>query len=186
MSVFRVKLNNLVQGTLDTSGATSIQRTYAVTGPNGITRYLADGETFTDSNYYMKFVYPTASAQDAFLEVVSDDGSVYSEVDAENTYPRVYNLLVQQGTAFTDNVVDVFTDTGSYAVFAQIVNQGATAVRVRINGVSNSVFDLAAGATQIFNPGDMRISKLEFLNNVSGGVVADVQVLLSIKSVSTT
>ena len=204
MSVFRVNLNNSKQGLLDrdpstaTSGgvqvgntsvglgssfATSIQRTIYVTGPNSIYRKLFDGTTFSDCNYWKRFAHPQVPYEEAFIEVVTDDGSVYSDVASENVFPRVWNILVPQGTDFTDNVVDILTDAGGQSVFTQISNQGATDVRVRVNGSANAVFDLGAGETQVFNAGDLVVTKLEFVNDVSGGVTADVQVLASVKSV---
>jgi len=195
MSVFRVKLNNTQQGSMDlrfdagvegdhgSQFATSLQRTIYVTGPGKTYRKLFDGQTFTDCNYWKRFAYPQVPLSQAFIEVVTDDGSAYSDDYSENTFPKVYNLLVDQGTDYTDNVVDVLGDTGGYAVFVQIANQGSTAVRCRINGVADAVIDIGAGETQVFNSGDLSVSKLEFVNNVSGGVTADVQVLLSVKSV---
>jgi hypothetical protein len=199
MSVFRVKLNNTNQGQMDldpstassvsagiglgTAFTTSKQRTIYVTGPGSTWRKLSDGDTFTDCNYWKRFAYPQVELHEAFIEVVTDDGSIYSDVASENTYPKVYNVLIPQSTNFEDNVVDILTDTGGHAVFAQISNQGSTAVRVRVNGVADAVFDLPASTTQVFNSGDLSITKLEFLNNVSGGSTADVQVLLSVKSV---
>ena len=195
MSVFKVKLNNTAQGLLDKrfdSGvegdhgsqfATSIQRTIYVTGPGKTYRKLADGETFTDCNYWKRFAYPQVPLDQAFIEVVTDDGSAYHDGDVETTFPKVYNMLVLQGTDYEDNVVDILGDTGGYAVFVQIANQGSTAVRCRINGVADAVIDIGASETQVFNSGDLSVSKLEFVNNVSGGTAADVQVLLSVKSV---
>lgn len=195
MSVFRVKLNNTQQGNMDlrfdsnvegnhgSQFATSLQRTIYVAGPGKTYRKLFDGDTFTDCNYWKRFAYPQVPLSEAFIEVVTDDGSAYSDIASENTYPKVYNMLVVQGTAFEDNEIDILGDTGGYAVFVQIANQGSTAVRVRLNGVTDAVFDLAASETQVFNSGDLQVSKLEFVNNVSGGTTADVQVLLSIRSV---
>lgn len=188
MSVFRVKLNNAKQGLLDIDSsagsqfATSVQRTIYVAGPGHVNRKLADGETFTDCNYWKRFAYPQVPLDQAFIEVVTDDGAPYSDDGSTLTYPKVYNVLVDQGTDYEDNAVDILGDTGGYAVFVQIANQGSTAVRCRINGVVDAVIDIDANETQVFNSGDLAVSKLEFVNNVSGGTTADVQVLLSVKS----
>lgn len=202
MSVFRVKLNNVNQGRMDldpsTASAisggdftdlgsqftTSKQRTIYVTGPNRTYRKLKDGDTFTDCNYWKRFAYPQVALSEAFIEVVTDDGSVWSDVSSENTFPKVYDLTVVAGSDFEDNVVDILGDTGGHAVFVQIANQGSTAVRVRINGVADAIFDLAASETQVFNSGDLAVTKLEFLNVVSGGSDSDIQVLLSVKSIA--
>jgi hypothetical protein len=67
MSVFRVKLQNVDQGKLDinpvTSAAftTSKQRTIYAMGPKKVNRKLADGDTFTDCNYWKRFAYPQVS-----------------------------------------------------------------------------------------------------------------------------
>ena len=200
MSVFRVKLQHTGhQGQMDLDPSTStavsagqglgspmspsIQRTIYVAGPGRTYRKLMDGDTFTDCNYWKRFAYPQVSADAAFIEVVTDDGSVYSDVASENTFPKVYDLIIAAGTDFEDNVVDILGDTGGHAVFVQISNQGSAAVRVRINGTADAVFDLGSSETQVFNSGDLSVTKLEFINSVSGGSDADVQVLLSVKSV---
>jgi len=201
MSTFVVNLQRVDQGLLDrnpstapaggvdagvglgTAFTTSIQRTIYVAGPGRTYRKLADGATFTDCNYWKRFAFPQVSTEEAFIDVSSDDGSIYSDIASENIFPRVFNILIPQGTDFTDNVIDILTDTGGHAIFTQIDNQGATAVRVRVNGSVNAVFDLAAAETQVFNAGDLTVTKLEFVNDVSGGVTADVQVLASVRSV---
>jgi len=201
MSVFKVALNSIAQGYMDLNPATatsisaldhsqlgagmnpSIQRTIYVSGPNRTYRNLKDGEQFTDCNYWKRFAYPQVPLADAFIEVVSDDGSVYSDVSEENTYAKVYDLSVLNGSGYTDNVVDILGDTGGFAVFVQIANQGGTAVKVRLNGTANAIFDLGAGETQVFNHGDLSVTKLEFANTVSGGGDTTVQVLVSVKSV---
>lgn len=204
MSVFKVVLNNISQGQLDLDPSTasaitgndhsllgsemnpSIQRTIYVAGPNNTHRKLKDGDQFTDSNYWKRFAYPQVPLDQAFIQVVTDDGSVYSDVEAENTYPVVYTLTVANGTTYSDedNVADILTDHGGYAVFAQIVNQGSGNVKVRINGSTSAIFDLANGEQQIFNHGDLSISKLEFSNTASGGSTATVQIIVSVKSIS--
>jgi hypothetical protein len=189
MSVFKVKLNSTAQGLLDKDPfgaqfAVSKQRQMFVAGPNRTYRLLKDGDQFTDCNYWKKFAYPQVSLADAFIEVVTDDGSVFSDVAGENVYPKVYDLTLVGGTTFVDNVADIAGDTGGFATFTQITNKSLTQdVRVRLNGSTSAVFDLAANHTQIFNLGDLVVSKIEFDNSSSGAVDADVQVILSIKSV---
>lgn len=203
MSVFKVALNSIAQGNMDLNPSTatsisaldhsqlgsemspSIQRTIYVAGPNHTYRKLKDGEQFTDCNYWKRFAYPQCALADAFIEVVTDDGSVYSDVSDENTYAKVYDLSVVNGTTYSeeDNIVDILGDTGGFAVFVQIANQGSTAVKVRLNGTANAIFDLGAGETQVFNHGDLSVTKLEFANTVSGGGTTAVQVLVSVKSV---
>lgn len=186
MSVFSVKLNNTQQGGLDINPATgvrfgtSIQRTIYVTGPGKTYRKLFDGETFTDCNYWKRFAYPQLPLTQAFINVDSDDGSVYSDIAEENTYPKVYNIAPASASVYTDNVVDILGDTGGFAVFCQITNQGSQAVKIKVNGLA--IFDLPGNTDQIFNHGDLSVTKLEFDNSTSGATTADIQVLMSIKS----
>jgi len=197
MSIFKVVLNNAAQGYMDLNPTTadpnaygstgveiqpSIQRTVYVTGPNGVHRKLKDGDQFTDCNYWKRFAYPQLPLDQAFIQVLSDDGSVYSDVSEENNYPKVYNLDVDNGTSYAANVVDILGDTGGFAIFVQIANQGSTPVKIRLNGVTDAIFDLGSGETQVFNHGDLTITKLEFANTVSGGSTTTIQVLVSIKS----
>ena len=199
MSVFRVALNNVEQGLLDKDPSTasagavtgqglgdqidpSKQRQVYVMGPNLINRKLSDGETFTDCNYWKRFAYPQCSLEDAIVEVVSDDGSVYSDVAGENTYPAATTISATAGTTFADNEVDVVTTYGSAAVFTQITNNGSGSVQVRLNGLTTATFTLAAADTQIFNNGDLAVSKIQVANSESGAADADVAVLLSIRS----
>lgn len=93
MSEFKVKLNNSKQGMMDVNPATqaqfsiSVQRTIFVQGPQKIPKTF-DGEQFVDCNYWKKFAYPQIEQEQAFIEVVSDDGSIYSENPAENNFLR--------------------------------------------------------------------------------------------------
>lgn len=205
MSVFRVKLNNTQQGLLDldpstASGnsvhgrglgsqmSTSKQRSVYITGPNRINRLLNDGDTFTDCNYWKRFAYPQVALNEAFIEVVTDDGSVYSDIASENTFPRVYNIYAAPDTTYADNQADILGDTGGYAIFAQITNTSTTVdVRIRLNGSTSAVMDLPRNSTQVFNAGDLSISMIEVDNSVSGTGPAngvDVQIVVSVRSIA--
>ena len=187
MSVFRVKLSTVNQGRLDIDPRTnkpfdvSKQRTVYVMGPGKVNRKLVDGETFTDCNYWKRFAYPQMPLDQAYLEVVTDDGSVYNE-DGNNVFPRVYDLSVAAGESYDDNSIDIVDDNGSYAIFTQITNKHADQdFKMKLNG--SAVLDLPANSVQVFNAGDLDISKIEFDNSESGadGPVL-VQVVLSIAS----
>lgn len=206
MSVFRVKLQNASQGLMDldpstasamsagnhsllgTPFTTSKQRTIFVTGPTRRYRQLFDGTTFTDCNYWKRFAYPQVSLTDAFIEVVTDDGSIYSDVEEENTFALTFGgdtaYTVEAADTFDDTYIDILTDYGSYAVFVQIQNKGTTSpdqdVKVEINGSSSAIFTLAAGDTQVFDRGDLVISKLAF---EGGDADTDLQIIMSVKSV---
>lgn len=180
MSVFKVKLNQGTQGTLDIDPATgvefttSVQRTMYVSGPNGKIREIVDGTTFTDCNYWKQFAYPQVSVDDAFIEVLTDDGSVYSSVASENTYPVVTNISLASGKTLTSsgNIIDIAGTTGNYASFMQLTNAGATAsgnnAVVQLNGSSGAIFVLEAGSTQVFNGGDIAITRVAVQPQMSG------------------
>ena len=161
MSVFKVKLNNKYQGVLDTNPATglqfdpSIQRTMFVAGPHNTYREVADGTTFTDCNYWKRFAYPAVPETEAFIEVLTDDGSIYSNVESENVYPQVNTGTITSGSTTT---ID-FTTNGGYAVFSQITANSGT-MNVSLNGLAGATFPLTAGQTQIFNHGDLVLSSL--------------------------
>jgi hypothetical protein len=171
---------------MDTAGqtaGTSYQRTIYAMGPNKVNRKLKDGDTFTDSNYWKRFAYPQVSLADAIVEVVTDDGSVYSDVPEENNFPYSYkDYALTGGTTYTDNLVNILSDTGGYAYFTQITP--TVACKMKINGSANAIMDLAANTTQIFNPGDLVISTLAFDNSASGASSGTVDILVSIRSVS--
>lgn len=180
MSVFKVHLNYPTQqGYLDFNPATaspgflgdqmqpSKQRTMFVTGPNRIYRELFDGQVFTDCNYWKQFAYPQVDYQDAFIEVLVDDGSVYSNVPGENTFTKVlYPYAVNTGDTFATNFIDIVGTYGSVATFVQITNLGTTSpnqdITMELNGDVGAVMLLQAGDTQVFNSGDLTLSAIAF------------------------
>ena len=198
MSVFRVKLQNSNQGNLDIDPSTGLpfttskQRTIMVTGPRRIQRQLSDGETFTDSNYWKQFAYPQVPLEQAFIEVVTDDGSVYSDVATENVFPVVWlpgdDGVIADGDTYDDDnmALDIVSEYGAPATMVQMQNSdGSNNIRVRLNGSTDAVFTLASNSTQIFNNGDLVVTKIEFDNSFSGSSqVNAVEVLLSVKSAS--
>jgi hypothetical protein len=180
MSTFRVKLTNIAQGSLDTAGqasGTSIQRTVYVMGPGKVNRKLKDGDTFADVNYWKRFAYPQVPLNEAFIEVVTDDGAPYTDNDTLNVAPKSYSITIAGASVYASNVVDILGDTGGYATFAQITP--TVACKMKINGNTNAIISLAANSTQIFNPGDLTISKLEFDNSASGASTGTVSILVS-------
>jgi len=195
MSVFRVKLQNSQQGRMDIDPSTGVpfstskQRTIYVTGPKGIHRKLTDGETFTDSNYYKQYAYPQCSLEDAFLEVVTDDGSYYSDVESENVYPVVWlpgaDGIIGAGDDDSDDnmTLDIVDTYGAPAMFVQIQNTDSGSVQVILNGSATATFTLDGSSTQIFNAGDLVVTSIAFDNSASGaGAIDAVEVILSIKS----
>jgi hypothetical protein len=208
MSTFKVKLNYAgQQGQLDLNPSTatpvlvgdnagqylgsqmspSIQRSIFVAGPHRIYRELIDGVTFTDCNYWKRFAYPQVTQDQAFIQVVSDDGSIYSDFEEENNYPLVFSPYTVASTdTFTTNIIDILGTYGSFAEFVQLTNNGTSStqdITVQLNGSSNAVFTLLHGTTQVFNIGDMLISKLAF---TGGSASTTLQIILSVAALCNT
>lgn len=196
MSVFRVKLNNVGQGRLDldpsthpgspasygalgTPFTTSKQRQVYVMGPKKINRLLKDGDTFTDCNYWKRFAYPQVSYDQAIVEVVTDDGSIYSDVEEENTF--LYANSFTLATSYNDtNLVNFVSTYGAPAKFLQVTNtHGSIALTFELNGDTNAVLTLAAGESQIFNSGDINITMIRLKSASSNGTAT---VIASVKS----
>jgi len=197
MSVFRVKLNNVGQGRMDldpsshpgspapygalgTPFAVSKQRQVYVMGPKKINRLLKDGDTFTDCNYWKRFAYPQVPYDQAIVEVLTDDGSIYSDIEEENTFLYANSFSALATSYNSDNVIDFISTYGAPAKFVQIENtHGSIALTFELNGDTNAVLTLAAGESQIFNSGDINITMIRFKSASSNG---SVTVLASVKS----
>ena len=187
MSTFKVKLTQgdvrTGDGNLDENAqttGTSIQRTMYCMGPNKINRKLKDGDTFTDCNYWKRFSYPTLPYNEAFIEVVSDDGSVY--IDGQvSTFLHTYDKTVLGNSAFTDsgNTIDVLGDNGGPALWATITTNAD--IVVEVNGVTTSDFTVSANTTHSFNQGDVLINTLALKRTASGS--ATVEVVFGVQSV---
>jgi len=175
MSTFRVKLHNSKQGLLDV-GAN--QRTVYIMGPDQRNRILKDGDVFTDSNYWKRFAYPQVALEDAFIEVVEDDGSVFIDNKREAIFPKVYDISTESESDFEDNKAEISKDTNGYALFAQITNKGSEDVKFKLNGLNTAIIDLPAGSTQVFNSGDLIINLIEIKNESTESV--DVQIVCAI------
>lgn len=161
-----------------TSGGTwkvdSAQRTMYAMGPNRINRKLRDGDQFTDCNYWKRFAYPQVPYNQAFIEVVTDDGSVYVDGLPSN-FVRTYSKTVLGNSAFTDsgNTIDVLGDNGGYASWASISSNQD--IVVELNGVTNSDFTVTGGTTHTFNQGDVIIGTLALKRTTSGSATVTVQ-----------
>jgi hypothetical protein len=187
MSIFAVNLQNVKQGLLDIDPvtgepfATSIQRQCYVMGPRHINRLLRDGDTFTDSNYWKQFAFPQTTYENAFIEVLFDDGSVYSSIPEENTFAvgNTYTL----STSFTaGNTIDFVGTYGTPARFLQVTNMDNTnSIVGQLNANSNITFTLAANETQVFNANDLAITMLQL--KASAGT-PKANVIASVRSVS--
>jgi hypothetical protein len=195
MSVFRVKLQNVKQGLLDLDPTTDTSTTYGalgtpftaskqrqifVAGPNRSYRLLVDGATFTDCNYWKRFAYPQVAQEAAFIEVVTDDGSVYSDIPEENTFAAGATETLT--TDYADTVVDFVTTYGGPARFLQVQNLDATqTVSGELNADTDVTFTLKAGETQIFNQGDLAITYLRLKSTAA----SDASWIAAIRSVPT-
>lgn len=193
MSVFRVALNNVDQGRLDINPLTtaqaspSIQRGVYVMGPNRINRLLIDGETFTDCNYWMQFAYPQTTRELAFVEVVTDDGSIWADGASSNIVDSA-TLTGAAGSSYgtAGNEWDIEGDyPGSYAVYTRIINTAASGtVNIRLNDVAT--FSLDGGSEMVFDIGDLSVQKVAVANNGSGAVASPIEVIALVKSVCNT
>ena len=161
------------------SGAASLQRQVFAAGPNRSYRLLKDGDTFTDCNYWKRFAFPQVAAEFAFIEVVTDDGSIYSDVPGENTFAAGNTETLT--TALSATVIDFVTTYGGPANFLQVHNlDGAITITGELNGDVNVTFTLLAGETQIFNSGDLQITLLRL---ASASATPDASWIASIRSV---
>jgi hypothetical protein len=154
-------------GDFPNSGDHSLQRQIFVTGPNLTYRLLKDGDVFTDCNYWKQFAYPQMDLEFAFIEVVTDDGSVYSRIPEENTF-AVGDTLTLSDSFTLANTVDFVIDHGGPARFLMVQNlDDAISITGELNGDTNVTFVLAAGETQVFNMNDLAITQLR-LKSASG------------------
>jgi hypothetical protein len=176
MSKFKVNLHNKAQGTLDVG---SNQRSVYIMGPDQRNRILNDGDTFTDSNYWKRFAYPQVSLEDAFIEILEDDGSIFIDNKKEAVFPKVYDIVANANSDFSDNKAEINKDTNGYALFAQITNKSSIdPVKFKLNGLNSAIVDLPAGSTQVFNSGDLVINLIEIKNESENDV--EVQIVVSV------
>ena len=184
MSLFKVQLNNSVQGKLDINPQTglqfdpSIQRTAYITSCSGKIMEMADGTQFYGSNYYKQFVAEptgTATEETSFLEILEDDGSVY--VVGETANIPIVSSVTTVTTSYV-TAVDYLTNYNGVANFVQITNNGASAVNVKLNGSTAAVFSLDSSSTQVFNNGDIQVSTIAL--SAATAAAASVQIIAGV------
>ena len=184
MSIFKVKLNNTLQGRLDlgdtgSPSIISIQRQIYVAGPNHTYRLLKDGETFVDCNYWKKFTSEVVGDEYAFIEVDSDDGSIYSDTPAENIFSVGGTETLT--TDYADTVVDFVTDHSGPARFLMVQNLDESINIIgELNGDNNVTFSVGPGESMMFNQGDLVITILR-LKSASG--TPNISYIASVRSV---
>lgn len=189
MSVFKVKLADFNTPTdakaFGSASHQGMQRSVYITGPKKMVRILKHGDQFTDCNYWKRFAYPQLPLNEAFIEVVTDDGTEWDDsVGAVNAFPVVYNIAAANNSTYTTagNAAAILTDHGSTSLFCQITNKHATvAVKIKLNG--SVIMDLPAASTQVFNAADLPISLIQ-VDNTGGGATVNVQVVASVKSIA--
>lgn len=187
MSVFKVNLQNVKQGLLDIDPTTGLpfvvskQRQCYVMGPHKTNRLLKDGDTFTDNNYWKQFAYPQCVYERAFITVLSDDGSIYSDVPEENTF-AVGNTFTLTTSYNATNMIDFVGTYGAPARFLQVTNNDNTnGIVGQINGNTNVTFTLGHNESQVFNANDIAITMLQ-LKAAAGTPSATV--IASVRSIS--
>jgi hypothetical protein len=155
------------------------------TGPNRIYRELFDGDIFTDCNYWLRYDVAKDPCY-GFISVLYNDGSVYSDDSSENTFPSIFSpYAVAPTDTFATNYIDIIGTLGGAAIFVEMTNYGTTPtqdIKVQLNGSATAVMTLQGGTTQIFNSGDLSITKLGFMG---GTAATTLQIILSVNVVCT-
>ena len=193
-----------------TQPTASLQRTVYINGPHRTNRELHDGDQFTDCNYYKRFCAYDATTNpggvtdpaQVILVCTTDDGSIWDDTTGGSTgAPRVYAFDSTDastggwsgtplangagGTTYASNVIDVLSNFGGYAQFCQIQNLSSNnAIQVRLNGSTNAVFTVAASGVQIFDKGDLLISKIEICAVAGSGNVVNAQLIFGLAAQS--
>lgn len=167
-------------------GATdySLQRQMFAAGPNHTYRLLSDGETFTDCNYWKQFAYPQVALEHAFIETVTDDGSIWSNIPEENTFAvgDAFTATTTYGTP-ADSVVDFVTTHGGPARMLIVQNLDATNDIIgELNGDSSVTFVVQQLSTMTFSMNDLAITSVRFKSSASTVAMSYVA---SIRSVPT-
>ena len=209
MSVFKVNLKTLSQGTMDiwssanpvgrtdnpnsstdqgtgtnAGPGTSLQRQCYVMGPKHINRLMVDGESFTDCNYWKQFC-PATSANPGGCDPVAAFLSITTDDGAPwSSVPSEQTFAWSTPAA----VVGFATPTWTSVVnFATLFGSYATSAIVTNGGAGaasiringSAIFPLGIGATQVFSTGDLVITSIEVMN-----VLTSITVFAGVKQVS--
>lgn len=149
---------------------------------SGAVSYIAIGETFTGSNYYKRFTYDgliaagytsAVAAEEAILEVVTDDGSVFSDSAATATVPYVYHESL---TAGSSAVLNFATDLGGPAYFMTL--ESDQDIYCYLNGSATARINVEGGSQVSFSNGELLLNSITIANTISGASTATVQVIV--------
>src|SRR5581483_3829787 len=112
--------------------------------------------------FYKRYCQPAASPNDAILELISDDGSPYSDYYNENQFPVVSTLTIAGGSTYSAaNLIDYVGTYGNPAIFVQISVTGNN-VTCKLNGSASALLPIAKNTTQTLQVGDLAVSSLNF------------------------
>jgi hypothetical protein len=185
MSTFQVMLARFERGT--TSAEAFGQQSVSLPTPQGQgDRTFKDREVFEGSNYWKRYCAPSMPQKDAFLVIIEDDGTIYSEEDSENNQPFIVTKKIAVGSSYDDegNEIDLMKEQGTFATFVLIRNKNSSQeVNVKINGSKNAILELDGNDEISFDKGDIPISKLNF-DNSDGKEEVKLQIIFGLKNKS--
>jgi len=181
MSTFQVILTKLNRNTI--SGDALGQRTVNLPTPEGPHKTFKDREIIEGPNYWKRYCSPSMPHGEAFLVILEDDGTIYSDNDSENTYPFIVSKKVAPGSSYEDegNEINLMKEQGTFATFALIRNKNASQeINIKINGSKNAILELDGNDEISFDKGDLPISKLNF-DNSEGKEEVKLQIIFGLK-----
>jgi hypothetical protein len=147
-------------------------------------RTFKDREVFEGSNYWKRYCSPSMPQKDAYLIIIEDDGTIYSEDDSENNQPFIVTKKVAAGSSYDDegNEIDLMKEQGTFATFVLIRNKNSSQeINVKINGSKNAILELDGNDEISFDKGDIPISKLNF-DNSDGKEEVKLQIIFGLKN----
>lgn len=87
-------------------------------------------------------------------------------------------IITPVGTSISvSNGSSELVSFGGLASYVQMTNNSSGPITVWVNNLSSAAFTLAGNSIQIFNPRDLQITSLNFVNSLSGGSTVDVSLL---------
>jgi len=131
-------------------------------GPDGSKVKIGAREEFEASNYFKRYTSEYLDDGEAFLALVTDDGTPWSKCPIPN-FIKAWEFTVATCDEFTDHQYDFALSTmlGGNARFVQITVDDQP-VEARINSNADSVFRIDADSVQIFNTDELLVEIIEF------------------------